>query len=483
MSSRTSGDIPAEIVKPARHRKWIVWTIAILVLILTLIIAPIELGKWYWNQVQQELEAKGEKLFASQFQKPAIADSDNYFAIPFYRECIKTKGTVGTQAAQLKEAVQTAKKEREIFYGGEGQTIGQQVSFSKLSKGLAVDASEQEKRAETLEWLERHLKPWDALRLEILNESERSLSNASVNLAEGFTADISFTSAVINLVTFCRLHSIAALEKRKTSDALQDIMIINRAVHATAEEPIMIDALVAMAAWGLAERTIYDGMQLWTDEELGTLDAVLKSLPFNPKRASEVLRTERATYNATIGNLIKTGKGMPGLMENSFLIKNYAYIPSANYNLTLQKLIELLASERGTPTDFDSIALKLSTLGKLEMWPHLFEQFSIPTCIEYLRKVFRYSDHARLTRVAIALERFHRRNGSYPSSLENLVPTYIERIPSGTIPGQTIQYSPLPGSGYKLWTFGWNGTDEGGTWVKMNDPSGDWVLKKDAENP
>jgi len=77
-----------------------------------------------------------------------------------------------------------------------------------------------------------------------------------------------------------------------------------------------------------------------------------------------------------------------------------------------------------------------------------------------------------LLRVAVALERFHLAEGSYPLSLAELVPTYLDEVPLDAFTGrQTLTYrlSPPSGREFLLYSFGPNGLDDAGTPPQPNN--------------
>jgi hypothetical protein len=69
----------------------------------------------------------------------------------------------------------------------------------------------------------------------------------------------------------------------------------------------------------------------------------------------------------------------------------------------------------------------------------------------------------QLYTVAIALERHRLNTGSYPETLEELVPAFMSKFPQSNLNLKTPSYEKLPGDSYKIWFFGINGTDDHGT--------------------
>jgi len=80
-----------------------------------------------------------------------------------------------------------------------------------------------------------------------------------------------------------------------------------------------------------------------------------------------------------------------------------------------------------------------------------------------------------LTRVACALERFRQSQKNHPEKLNELVPDWIDHLPTDVITGETLIYRRNPDAGYVLYARGLNGTDDGGTVQDSVTPL-DWAI-------
>ena len=87
-----------------------------------------------------------------------------------------------------------------------------------------------------------------------------------------------------------------------------------------------------------------------------------------------------------------------------------------------------------------------------------------------------------LARTAIALERYQLAHGTYPGSLDALVPQFIARLPLDVINGQPLRYRLEANGPFVLYSVGWNEADDGGEVgrIKYGTPDiseGDWVWR------
>ena len=74
----------------------------------------------------------------------------------------------------------------------------------------------------------------------------------------------------------------------------------------------------------------------------------------------------------------------------------------------------------------------------------------------------RHLAHLHATQTALAIERYRLTEGRLPQSLDNLVPAYMEVIPTDPFDGQDLKFRTLK-TGFVVYSVGEDLTDEGGT--------------------
>ena len=85
---------------------------------------------------------------------------------------------------------------------------------------------------------------------------------------------------------------------------------------------------------------------------------------------------------------------------------------------------------------------------------------------------------SNIARVAIALERHRLKHGSFPPSLEELVPGFLPVIPKEVFDGAPLHYVLRnEGQSFTLYSTGWKGTDDGGAadYTKLDQTNWIWV--------
>jgi hypothetical protein len=73
----------------------------------------------------------------------------------------------------------------------------------------------------------------------------------------------------------------------------------------------------------------------------------------------------------------------------------------------------------------------------------------------------RHLAHLRATQTALAVQRYRLAEDRLPQSLENLVPAYMEALPTDPFDGQSLKYRTLE-TGFVVYSVGYDLTDEGG---------------------
>ncbi|MFO0860759.1 MAG: hypothetical protein U0570_09405 [Phycisphaerales bacterium] len=113
---------------------------------------------------------------------------------------------------------------------------------------------------------------------------------------------------------------------------------------------------------------------------------------------------------------------------------------------------------RGEATDFDAFA-KLSSN---EVSPFSFVALLIPAFRQTVFAADRFDTSRAATQTVIAIERFKRRTGHLPTSLDQLVPGDLPALPRDLVDGQPLRYR-TSGASYTLYSLGSDRKDNGGT--------------------
>jgi hypothetical protein len=116
------------------------------------------------------------------------------------------------------------------------------------------------------------------------------------------------------------------------------------------------------------------------------------------------------------------------------------------------------------------------------LWHHTgFSRLIFSNLMKIFQRTAVEEDRAHQVVAACALERFRSANGSYPETLEQLVPLFLDKAPVDVCHGQPLRYRWVRDREFLLYSVGWNQKDDGGTRLLASDGSdmvpkeGDWV--------
>ena len=91
-------------------------------------------------------------------------------------------------------------------------------------------------------------------------------------------------------------------------------------------------------------------------------------------------------------------------------------------------------------------------------------------------KALRAEAMVRLARTALALEQFYLDQSTYPASLSQLVPQFLPEVELDPIDFEPMRYQRTKADQFRLYSIGWNETDDGGKFEKEYK-QGDWLWK------
>lgn len=86
--------------------------------------------------------------------------------------------------------------------------------------------------------------------------------------------------------------------------------------------------------------------------------------------------------------------------------------------------------------------------------------------------------HLEMTKLAAALALHQREHGSYPESLDALVPELLDEIPIDIFADGPLAYQRR-GDGYLLYSVGRNAIDDGGSNEDDGITNGEWIDESD----
>ncbi len=222
-------------------------------------------------------------------------------------------------------------------------------------------------------------------------------------------------------------------------------------------EPALISYLVRIGCLALALNGLERSLSLtaFTDEQLKELSDALtrtgKTLDF-----TRVLVTERCHMIEIWRNPSRLGPTGPGLPVRMLPGMRLTWlIDTLNYMEACIEASQLPPGER--LKQFRRISNEVQQLSFL----HLMTKQTTPALTRVAELDLRARAHLELAKTALAIERYRLVGGKVPERLEELVPRYLQEVPSDPFDGNPIRYRRTE-PGYRLYSISDDGQDNGG---------------------
>jgi len=316
--------------------------------------------------------------------------------------------------------------------------------------------------------------------------------------------NLSLPTSQIMVSKFISADAILALDAKKPDIALADIETNFKLVAGLSKQPLLVSGLVAIGMTAIDLPEVYEGIatHAWNDAQLADLQNQLARMDFLTGYQHD-LRGETC-FTIALFDQLKPNRNRlvselhPG-PETNPPTKERDYSPL----LWPDGWIDLL---KARAANFDLTAAGLADKQKGTISPDAVNQFEaqVEGNIHRIRDAFSYwailsgaavgpvnhaaqkfaISQARIDEATIAcgLERYRLAHGTYPDSLDALVPACIEAVPHDIINGQPYHYRMNADGTFLLYSVGWNQTDDGGKFAFRKDnpkaidyEQGDWV--------
>jgi len=296
---------------------------------------------------------------------------------------------------------------------------------------------------------------------------------------EGSSESLNPLLGLRGVVRTLRLRALLSLSKGHSPTAMEDVLTCLRMSKHLEADPDLTVMLLHAAILNLAVQPIWEGLMdhRWNEKQLAHLQEALQQedllasarLAFEEMRLQNIHTLEAAIEGPPEGtqpNGLRRGWIYRNMLE---MDQAHAYgfldrIQPAAHRVFVQSP-ELTRARRGLGFRKDLI----------------LAQLEVPALMGEVTRVAHLQSMVDQAAIACALERFRISKGAYPTSLAQLSPAFLEKVPKDLISGEPLHYQLRPG-GFRLYSAGWNGKDEGGSaaWREQQkrhiDPSqGDWA--------
>ncbi len=296
-----------------------------------------------------------------------------------------------------------------------------------------------------------------------------------------------------------RLHAVALLTDRNASRALEDVEQLGRLSDIVGQEPLLERQRLALLLATL--QPIWEGItcRRWSDAQLARLQADL-ARPGLLREQQQAVRKEYLLLTDLCEKLFPIRSQQPasdiaGDAPDHMLITGMRLVYPSGWLFQdlvgLHRLSREIRRQSASPAEhrvYLDVTRRLLRAG-LQPPPSLdpfFAVFILPRAHEIAEDTtqrYAYAQNALdLAATACAIERYRLARRQLPDRLDQLLPDWIERVPMDVMDGRPLRYRRLDSGGYRLYSVGWNLTDDGGRVAARSRPADAWedsVLDKD----
>lgn len=426
-------------------------------------------GSHAWAAWRAERTAAGDRLDWGMFNTPSIPDAENYATHPAVARAIKVPA--GSDLNPLAATALPAAPDNPTAW-----TVGQREDLAAWETILQT--------RDLPAFLEAYREP--LARIE--DASRRPRCRLPVDYSKGEFPSMlghrGFTR------TF-RLRALVELRHGRPAEACADIQTVLRIAGLLEREPVLLTHLLRTAMVRLMAQPVWEGLadRAWDEPQLAALQQALgridlleslrRSLTFErlyhvpqkndnfPPVSDRFLSwsdwaggppPSRAWW-LLCGGLIPTGWLQQSILnhDRDWVRVYLPAIPAGEHRLDARAL------------DRDKAALL--ERDKLKEASGPYHLFASP--MGFLHNQTQRTARAQVfldqAVLVCALERYRLARHRYPETLAELCPDYLARIPEDVVGEGPYLYRNLPAGGFRLWSVGWDGHDDGGEAVPESD--------------
>lgn len=471
------------------------FVLAIIALIVFFYVEENWRGAHAWAVTKAKWEAKGESFDYKKFIPPPIPDDQNLAALPLFQMEPATHSDEPFYArpVALEKAMRKSSDYVLPLTGNwqRGELPDRKTIQDAIAAEYAAVFKGIKPPQDTLAQFDALYAPITALSC----ESSRPvfLLKAHYEISPPFSRPLGAIADGIGLSRILTLHAVLAFQDQRSDLALGDIETNYKILEGIKRDPTLVGGLVAIGIAAITDDAIYGGLAQhdWSDAQLVELEHTLEPIDWLAD-SQFAMRSEAAETAANIDYF----KRQPRSKQFHMIAVPFPWLDGwldQNKRQFIDFHLDQLSTvDPHSHRAFPKISLELANniLRDSDKWKsklpwNFWFSMAAKGEVHLVQKYVEAQVWLDEVRIACALERFHLAHGTYPSSLEALVPTYMDAVPHDIINGNPYRYQLRPDGTFLLYSVGWNEKDDGGVAV-YSDPNnnghptqdydrGDWV--------
>ena len=433
-------------------------------------------GRRAWETWKASQEASGFRYDVMNYEPRQLPDADNFAKAPIVVEITSPKGSSAGPAWLAIRSVFTNPPTAGNFRLGQSADY---IAFSKELDGQNLETVTQ---------------PFDSKLDQLAEAARRPGCRFMADYAdiEGFPPLLNLRAVARAL----RLRALARLQAGKSEAALEDVLTGLKLIQNFKGEPHLISQLLRLAYVGIFLQPVWEGLQAhaWNEAQLVRLEAAFApidtiasmDLGWGFERAGLALawthyaEEARTTFLGQFDPTVAPIHKVRNAFRWAFIPKGWIYQNLVSLDREFVAHAGIILDQKGHLVHADKQKMAEARFSTQRNSPYNWiARMTLPALLAQNARAARAQSDLDMARMACALERHRLALGAYPDDLEALGP-FLAQVPHDVINGTPLHYR-RQGDGFRLYSVGWNGTDEGGQVAPVDkdgsyDPrQGDWV--------
>jgi hypothetical protein len=309
----------------------------------------------------------------------------------------------------------------------------------------------------------------------LYSAEELTNSRYPIDFSMGFAMLLPHLAKVKGAASLLRYKSalhVANGEREEAVRALQAAIFAGKSLEA---EPLLISQLVRYSTFGLVIKQLeyIENTLPLTETELARLQGSLS----NAERSSTVERAlagelacDLAVFDSRqraqiLANMNASGtSAAPAIKEQAiaFALRVTGIFTKDRAYLMDALMTNMAVAKLDYPTRFQQAQKTSAAYGATPNRLFIYSKMLLPALGKFHTRDAEHVTLLRVAQTALAIERYRlAHNSALPSSLDELLPTYLKSVPVDPCDGQPLRYKKLD-KGFVVYGVGSDGSDDGG---------------------
>lgn len=451
-------------------------------------------GARAWQQEQARLRSRNQPLSWDSLRPKPVPDADNFATTPLFAQVFtyaRTTNESGRPAQRWTGGDALGKVSQSLALPHKSPAKprvppdGRRIDLDDLAADLVAPGDKS--------GVDAVLAALDA-RQDVMRELEAAAARPGcrfpLRYEDSYQMLLPHLALLRSASLLFRVRATARLAKQDIAGALRDLETQLRLADAAGSDPILISRLVGERLERQAIAVAWQGWleQRWNAADYERLTRLFAGRQPRP-RMIDALRGEWIGATSFVDLLVEDRARHIAALElpdNPGLGLTVRWMPRGwlrRNQVVMSRWIDgFVQAAEAVPPDQGISNLNTPPPPKSRAPGQILASILIPALPNALQKTDRLTVDLLLLRTACALERHRHAHGSFPRSLDALVPAFLEAVPKDPFTGKPLGYTPTPDGRFTLYSVGSDGTDDGGTPSPGEGKKpGDWVWSTNPE--